>query len=426
MTGSPSSGHPVTPLADAARAILAANWTGRSTVPSRTLYPHQWSWDAAFNAIGWSHVDPARAAQELESLLGAQWDDGRIPHIAFHAGVPEEAYFPGPAFWRHGATSGITQPPVHPVAALEVARRGAGPAFLERVYPRLAAQHDYLARSRDARGAGLAAIVHPWESGLDNAPAWDEPLAAVDASGVSPYRRRDLDHADPADRPSDAAYDRYVLLAERYRERGYEDGDLRAWSPFLVEDPLFNALYLAGAHALAEIAARVGADPAPHRAAAERIHAALVDRLWDEEHGRFAPYDLVAERFVDRRSIVSLAPLLDPDLPAERVDRLASELASEHFWDPDGAGVTSYDRLAGDFEPRRYWRGPAWANTNWLLARGLRAHGRGDLAARLDEATLWLVERGGFCEYFDARTGEGHGSRDFSWTAALVLDILER
>ena len=34
-----------------------------------------------------------------------------------------------------------------------------------------------------------------------------------------------------------------------------------------------------------------------------------------------------------------------------------------------------------------------------------------------------LVERSGFFEYFDPHTGEGLGARDFSWTAALVLDL---
>jgi hypothetical protein len=44
-------------LVQRARAVLDANWRGRSTVPSRSLYPHQWSWDAAFIAIGRSRVE---------------------------------------------------------------------------------------------------------------------------------------------------------------------------------------------------------------------------------------------------------------------------------------------------------------------------------------------------------------------------------
>jgi hypothetical protein len=107
--------------------------------------------DAAYIAIGWSWLDPVRAATELESLLAGQWQDGRVPHIVFHPGVPEDAYFPGPSFWG-GPTSGITQPPLHARAALEVAQRGGGEQFLRRVFPRLAAQHAYLGGRRDAGG----------------------------------------------------------------------------------------------------------------------------------------------------------------------------------------------------------------------------------------------------------------------------------
>lgn len=410
----------------AAEAVLSANWRGGSTVPSGRQYPHQWGWDAAYIAIGWSWVDPARAAAELESLLRGQWADGRVPHIVFHADVPEDAYFPGPAFWDSDvggvATSGLTQPPLHARAALEVARRSAdGEAFLRRVFPRLAAQHEYLAGRRDLGGGGLAAIVHPWESGLDNSPAWDAPLAAVELppEGVAPYERQDRRHVDASERPSDAAYDRFVHLARSYRDAGYADDGS---SQFLVEDPLFNAIWLWSTHAIAEIAELIGEDPAPHRAAAARIHDGLMARLWDGE--RFLPRDLRTGRLVERRTILSLAPLLDPALDPEVARAVAAELASPHFRGPSGLGVASFDMLDPAFEPRRYWRGPIWANLNWLLGRGLRQQGMDERAAALERSTVELVERAGMREYFDPRTGEGLGAGDFSWTAAAVIDML--
>jgi hypothetical protein len=427
-------------LLQRARDTLAANWTGRSTVPSHTLYPHQWSWDAAFMAVGWAHVDGARAAAELETLLRGQWADGRVPHIVFDDAVPADAYFPGPDFWRsHEAaqapagvgTSGIVQPPLHARAALEIHRHAADPAaaraFLVRVYPRLAAQHHYLAAHRDAGGAGLAAIVHPWESGLDDSPAWDEALRAVPvpAGGLGDYVRRDLAHVDAAQRPTNGAYDRFVLLARHYRDGGYRDRPHAASAHFLVEDPLFNAIYLWSTHALAAIATLVGADPRPHEAAAARIHDGLLARLWDPARARFAARDLLADRLIDRRVVGGLVPLLDPDLPRPVVDAVLAALDSPHFdLGPEGGGVPTYDLLAADFDPRRYWRGPVWVNTNWLVARGLRAHGEDARAQRLEAATVALVAQGGLREYFDPRTGEGYGSRDFGWTAALLIDLL--
>lgn len=78
------------------------------------------------------------------------------------------------------------------------------------------------------------------------------------------------------------------------------------------------------------------------------------------------------------------------------------------------------------FEADRYWRGPVWVSTNWLVIRGLHDLGLAEHAAALAEETLALVHRSGWFEYFHARTGAGLGSRDFSWTAALVVDLLRR
>jgi glycogen debranching enzyme len=423
----------------AARRVLAGNWTGASTVPSRRQYPHQWNWDAAYIAIGWSWIDPSRAAQELESLLRGQWADGRVPHIVFNPAVPEDAYFPGPAFWASGAapdgpaevaTSGLTQPPLQARAALEVAERTpdgeAARAFLGRVFPRLAAQHAYLAGRRDVGGAGLAAIVHPWESGLDDSPAWDAALAGVPLpkDGVAPYERRDREHVDPRERPSDAAYDRFVHLARLYRDGGYGDDKLAERCPFAVEDPLFNAVWLWSTHAMAEIAGRLGEDASPWREAAEGLHAALLSRLWDAEERRFLPREVASGRRLRPRTVLSLAPLLDPALPGDVAAAVAAELESPHFRGPDGLGVASSDLQGPDFDRRRYWRGPIWVNLNWLLARGLRAHGLDAQAGALEATTLRLVAGGGMHEYFDPLSGEGRGSGDFSWTAALLVDTL--
>jgi hypothetical protein len=429
-------------LLDQARALLEANWRGTSTVPSSGLYPHQWSWDAAFVAIGRSRLDQRRAEQELESLFRGQWANGMVPHIVFDPAVPATAYFPGPRFWQSGrrgasppgvATSGISQPPLHARAALEVYRnagdRDAALAFLARLYPKLVAQDRYLARRRDPAGHGLAAIVHPWESGLDNSPVWDAPLQAMvlRPGGVAPYRRCDLAHAEAGDRPTDSDYDRFVYLASRYRDSGYDDARLAADSPFLIEDPLFNAIWLWSAHALAEIAGLVGADPGPHRAAARRIHDGLLAWLWEPSGRRFYARDLRRDRLIGKRSIVSLAPLLDPELPAEQVEAILADLRSPHFRAHGSVErflVPSYDLQAPEFSPRRYWRGPVWMNTTWLLWRGLRQHGLDQRAAELGSSGVGLVRRSGFREYFDPYSGAGHGSGDLSWTAALLVDLL--
>ncbi|WP_351235255.1 trehalase family glycosidase [Streptomyces sp. NPDC002133] len=419
-----------------AARVLLRNWTGASTVPSRTLYPHQWSWDSAFIAIGLRHLSPRRAQRELETLLGAQWDDGRVPHIVFNPAVPLGAYFPSPDFWRSsqagaaaGApaaieTSGIVQPPVHALAAwlvheadpAESARRG----FLARVYPRLTAWHRYLTSARDLGGAGLAAVVHPWEPGMDNSPCWDGPLARIAPADPSSFRRADLDHGHADDRPTDVDYGRYVRLAADYRDSGYADDG----HAFAVEDPSVNALLIVSEYALARIARATGADPLVHEQSAQRLTDALVSRLWDAEAGQFLCRDLVSGRLVQERSVAGLVPLIVPGLPDDIVRSLLDTLDGPHFRADDTGLVASYALTGHAFDRTRYWRGPAWFNTAWLIARGLRLYRADDRAERLRAAFLDTARTSGFAEYVDPFTGDGRGTRDFGWTAALTLDLL--
>ncbi|PSK95950.1 hypothetical protein CLV63_113113 [Murinocardiopsis flavida] len=419
-------------LRRAATRVLLGNWTGRSTVPSRGLYPHQWSWDSAFIAVGLRHLSPRRAQWELESMTAAQWADGRLPHIVFDPATPRGAYFPGPDFWRsagagagaNAETSGIVQPPVHAIAAWEVHRADPETSrrrgFLERVYPRLAAWHHYLARERDLGGAGLAAAVHPWESGMDNSPAWDAALARVAPAPADSFARRDLDHAPVADRPTDADYGRYVRLAADYRDHGYDDA--RAPHAFRVEDPSMNALLIAAEHALAAIAAELGGDAAAHSGRAAVLTKALVGTLYDPGARMFFARDLVTGAHIAEHTVAGLVPLIVPGLPVAA--DLVATARGPRFGIGQGRLVPSYDRTGHAFDPCRYWRGPGWFNMSWLVHRGLVLHGAADLAADLRTAMTAAAGRTGFAEYVDPHSGQARGARAFSWTAAVTLDLL--
>ena len=100
--------------------------------------------------------------------------------------------------------------------------------------------------------------------------------------------------------------------------------------------------------------------------------------------------------------------------------------ASFHPSRPDGYVVPSYDLAGEGFDERRYWRGPVWINTNWLLWNGLSQHGQTEEADAILLSSLGLVARSGFHEYFDPFGGEGFGTDGFGWTAALTLDHVQR
>jgi glycogen debranching enzyme len=76
------------------------------------------------------------------------------------------------------------------------------------------------------------------------------------------------------------------------------------------------------------------------------------------------------------------------------------------------------------FDPYKYWQGPTWVNTNWLVIEGLKRYGFDAEAANLRDRTLEMVAKGGMYEYFNPINGRPSGAPNFSWTAALTIDLL--
>jgi hypothetical protein len=426
-------------LVQQAQMVLDFNWTGEYTKPGPRLYPHQWSWDSALIAIGYSRYDQDRATKELAHLLDAQWKNGLLPQIVFNPRFG--MYFPGIDFWhayespdapKHVKTSGIVQPPVHATAALRIHQR-AGDAskartFLEHAFPRLKAWHEYLYRERDPESEGLVYIRHPWESGMDNSPMWDAIMERLQLrpEQIPKYKRADIHVVAVEDRPLDASYDRFAYLVKLFADLGYEEARIREACPFLVQDVLFNSLLCQADRDLAEIARVLGEDPSPFEERAEWSARAVNEKLWDEEHATYLDFDLIAEGPIHVYVAPNFVPLFAGIPDEKRARRMVDALQSAGFGlaDESVTPVPSYDRYGFAFFPVRYWRGPVWINIDWLLMRGLERYGYEEQAARLRETIVALCRDEGFYEYFDPLTGMGHGSDFFSWSAALLLDVL--
>ena len=437
-------------MRSAAVEVLRNNDLGGWTKAAPRLYPHQWSWDSAFIAIGWAHVDPHRAAQELRSLFAAQWATGQVPHIVFNPAVPPGEYFPDPSWWSCAnlspdvpagrQTSGLVQPPVHAVAAWRIrevawARGGveadSADRFLRQIYPSLLAWHRYLLTRRDPEGSGLITVYHPWES-ADNSPRFDGALAAVEVpeGELAPYTRFDLQHvADPSTRPTKAEYDRYLWLVELLKRARYDDAAIQASYPFLVKDVFSSAILVAANDALLRIADVVDAPDVDRDAIAtwaERGRRAL-DRAWDQDLGLCLDIDLRAGQPIRVRTVAGFAPLIAGGLSPERRAASLATLDSAAFlghaklrW-PLPPSTSPLDPA---FQPRSYWRGPTWPVISWLLWWALVRAGADEQAASLRLAGLDQLAAVGFAEYVEPFTGEPLGSPDQSWTAAVALDWL--
>ena len=451
MKAAPPQGSPlgVGELAARAAAVLEGNDMGGWTRAAPNLYPHQWSWDSAFIAIGLAHLDTGRAAEEIRTLLNHQWRNGKVPHIVFNPDAPPESYFPGPEHWASAAdspdapsnparTSGLCQPPAHAIAAkriLEIAwRRGDDVAgtreFLREVYPGLLAWHRYLATARDPEGSGLVTIFHPWESGTDNSPRWSAAMGRVEVGEMPDYERPDLDHVpDPSERPTGPEYDRFIWLVEVNKRAGCDESVLYETSPFLVKDVLASAILVRANEALlemAEISEAPDEDRATIQAWIERGRAGL-DERWDPKLGLCLDYDLRAGEPLEARTIAGFAPLISGTDKPYRLRTLLDAFDSRAFSGhpdlrlplPPG---TSPEEL--EFHPRSYWRGPVWPVMNWLLWWSLVKAGEKERASRLRTDGLAQLSDGRFGEYYEPFTGEPLGSDEQSWTAAVALDWL--
>jgi len=450
-TTPPPGETPINPreLAALAATVLADNDMGGWTRAAPNLYPHQWSWDSAFIAIGLAHLDPGRAATEIRSLLDHQWKNGKVPHIVFNPGAPPESYFPGPEHWAAATeadespsgparTSGLCQPPAHAIAVrriLEVAEsRGEGVAqargFLREVYPKLLAWHRYLATHRDPEGSGLVTIFHPWESGTDNSPRWSAAMERVEVGEMPDYERPDLAHVpDPSERPTGLEYDRYIWLVEVIKRSGCDDAVLHDESPFLVKDVLASALLVRANEALLEIAEFAEApdeDRDTIRAWIARGRQGL-DERWDPRLGLCLDYDLRAGEPLRARTIAGFAPLISGTEKGDRLQTLFKVLDSRAFVGHPNLRwplPPSTSPKEPEFHPRSYWRGPVWPVMSWLLWWSLMKSGEKERAIRLRDHGLAQLSDGRFGEYYEPFTGEPLGSDEQSWTAAVALDWL--
>ncbi|HEY7737900.1 MAG TPA: hypothetical protein VIC63_02550 [Candidatus Limnocylindria bacterium] len=390
-----------------------ADWCQRDydyVCPSPDTYPFQWFWDSCFHAIVLSRFDPARAAAELRTLLANQLPDGFVSHMTlWERDLRDAARETLQINWRTPWLSDAMQPPLLAEALAAVVLRGGGIGVLHELLPAVRAYYDWCHRIRDIDGSGLIVVFEPHETGMDQSPVFDEYVQVDDLS------------------PSgfEAAW---RSIAEAQAAVGRDPAQMVALDRFVVADVLVNAVYAENQRVLADLVAQSGDDAgaAEMRARAERTASALLGRCWSDADEDFHGLAGRVGNPLPGGSVAGLLPLLLPECPEPIVTRIVGRLEDETEF---GARfpIPSVARSHPAFSPRPLgnllWRGPTWVNLNWLVARGLRRRGRADLARRIEDASLALVERSGFREYYNPLTGAGYGARNFAWSA-LVLDML--
>ncbi|WP_111709626.1 amylo-alpha-1,6-glucosidase [Lutibacter citreus] len=430
-------------LINDAKIVLNNNFQDKGySIPCKGLYPFQWKWDSGFIAIGFAHYDMDKAKKEIETLLDAQWENGFIPHIVFH--VESDTYFPGPDYHqselhplsnkKHPST-GMTQPPVTGFTIekiYEIAKdKTDGLEFVKRNIDKVFENHRYFYENRDPQNEGLVYIYHNWESGTDNSPIWDDIWKTMNPPTYN-IKRKDTQLVDPSQRPSNREYDHYLHIIEIAKKHNYSDEKIAELSPFLVQDPLFNAMLIKSNNALINLYKLIGNNEAKIKQLEkwqEKSIKSFNDKLYDEELGAYIHYDLRNEKPLRFVSSSSFSPLFAGIPSKERAKRLVTTMMDK-FGGEDLYLCASFDPESERFNPKKYWRGPVWINLNWILYYGLKDYGYNEIAERVKSDSIELIEKSGFYEYFDARKSiyktdkGGYGGGNFSWSAALLIDLI--
>ena len=352
-------------------------------MPHPTIYPHQWLWDSCFHAIAWLHVGrPDRAVIELAHALGVGSDAAAA---ASPGGFPPHMRYwndPGAAtgFWGSEGRSSITQPPMfgHTIRCLMQAGVDPGAEVIEAARDAFR----FLLRRRNRLDDGRVAVVHPWETGCDDSPRWDDGDGAFDVEAWRTTKRELVGavEAGPDGAPVSSS----------------------AWRRGSIG---FNALLVWNGR---EYAAATGDDEFDDEL---DDLAAAVGARWSDRSGIWTDHDDPAGAIVTADACLGL---LVEDRSAVRT-RLADPSRSGGVFGP--AGV---DRTEPVHDPDRYWRGPVWPQLGYLLAVAASRVGDDELARSIAAGTIAGVVRSGFSEFWHPDTGAARGATPQTWATIVV------
>jgi glycogen debranching enzyme len=216
-------------------------------------------------------------------------------------------------------------------------------------------------------------------------------------------------------------------LIDVFRKLKYQSGELLNTSPFLAQDILFNAILCRADEDLRALAVELRQPTEEIDGWLQRMQLNFNSRFWHEEVGLYYDYDVRSGRQIAVNTASIFLPLFAGLASRQQAQRLVEEqLLDPEKYAPGGDvnhWVTTTAKSEATWEPRRYWRGPVWIILNWFIINGLERYGYGELAETIRRGTLGLIRTAGFWEYYDARDGSGCGSSEFSWSAALALEL---
>ncbi|MCO4792834.1 MAG: hypothetical protein KC493_03920 [Bacteriovoracaceae bacterium] len=393
-------------LIEKAKSILELNDRGKFTIPSAPLYPHMSAWDSAFVAMGWAHINLDRSLDELEFLLSSGLENGMVPHITFDKSQLD-GYFPGPEVWNNENSSTLARPTNCAIALEYIANRGANEERIKALLPAIEKSHLFFHENRDPLKVNQVALLHPWESSMDNAPCWDSPMRRISSQVEIKLDRFDTKQIpDIGQLPTDEQYLKYLRIIETLSKNDYEPQE------FLVYDPMMTTVLALNENALARLSSRFHFDSNAN-VRAKSLEKSLL-KEWDKSQSRCPYLDALIEMNYFVPTLGSLFPAIlenaSEDIKKDAIGTLKEKYINEY-------GLSTFDMTSDMYDSKSFSRGPCWVDKNWFFSNLL--------SDEMKDLTLKLVKKSGFREYYHPESGKGLGADNFSSSAALFLFLYD-
>ena len=402
--------------------IIKNNSRGGFTIPCNELYPFQWNWDSAFSALGIYTYNKERALMEIDMLFKGQWDNGMIPHIIFHK--EDDNYYPGPKVWESKTlpeTSCITQPPVITTVIWFLILLGLNDnTKINEYYEKLLKYHKWFVSQRDPYNLGLISIFHPWESGRDNSPDWDDALENIKLNNDLNINRKDNRFIDESERPNDNDYNKYMQIVFKCKELNWNCDKIYDEGLFNMCDPGVQFIFIRACKDLYKIAGYLNKhDDLLLIEEWIKTYTNGCNLLWNREINCYTSLNI--KNFKHSKEITSGSMLfsyanIEEDYKKEEMIKHSKRILRKVNY-----SFPSNDPDNKNFNNKKYWRGPIWCIMNFMLYLGFIQIHEYEISKNIKNNTIELINKNGFYEYYNPETGDGCGGTEFSWTASIYL-----
>ncbi|MCD1126720.1 alpha-glucosidase [Jinshanibacter sp. LJY008] len=427
-----------------------------------------WPWDTWKQAYAMAHFNPDVAKDNIRAVFSFQiqpddplrpWDAGFVPDLIAYNLSPERGGDGGNWNERN------TKPSLAAWAVMEVYKQTGEKNWLEEMYPKLVAYHDWWLRNRDHNGNGVPEYgatrdkAHNTDAGemlftvkrgdkeqtLSGLGNYDKLIrsgkydsieipAQVAASWES--GRDDAAVFGFIDKPQLAKYVKQGGKREdwvvKFAQNRTKENVLLGYS--LLQESVDQASYMySDNHYLAEIADILGKreQAAAFRSEAKKLADYINTCMFDAASGFYydiriedkpLPDGCAGKPIVERgRGPEGWSPLFNGVATQQHADAVVKVMTdAKEFNTYVPLGTASLTNPA--FGPDIYWRGRVWVDQFYFGLKGMERYGYRKEAVAMAQTFFahadGLVTDGPIRENYNPLTGMQQGAPNFSWSAA--------